>query len=145
MHACRMLAAIPCPRSGPIANSSPARHACLLMCFPYCPASAYTHRKPTNGHHSGLWTRIRALGWMHRYPISSTPSHGPLWFLHVRHPRKWRLHPRTSHILLFLSRTGGGCLGGIKFGTVFVGLIIVATLVGLLFEIVVGCSALIPL
>ena len=71
MHAYRTLATTTGPRTEPIANSSPARHACLPMCFPYWPASAYTHRGPTNGHHSGSWTRIRALGWMHRFPISS--------------------------------------------------------------------------
>ena len=40
---------------------------------------------------------------------------------------------------MFLSRTGGSCLGGIMPGNAFVGRIIVATLVGLLFELLVDC------
>ena len=64
-----------------------------------------------------------------------------LWSLQDWHPRTWRWHPRTLHILLFLSRTADGCLGGIISGTAFVGRIIVATLVGLPLEILVDCSA----
>ena len=62
---------------------------------------------PFLGHQTCIGTCTRALSWVLRYPISSTPFADTVWSL-------W--HPLRPFINLYLSLSGGGRLAGSMLG-----------------------------